>query len=93
MEGVNVIDVFLSLVDLALDPVPVEVSEEMVVVCACSCVSVPLFDVECEKSFIGVFDHLGVDAFEMFLEVVIEAFVEVLAKEVCWSSQHGRSGV
>lgn len=84
MKSVDVVDVFLSLINLALNPVPIEVSEQMIIVGACGRVSVPLLDVKCEKGLVGMLDHLGVDAFEVLFEVVVEAFVEIFSEKVCW---------
>jgi len=62
---------------------PVEVTEEMVVVGSGGSVSVPFLDIVCKQGFISVLDHLCMDTSEMFLEVTIEALVKVLAEEVC----------
>jgi len=45
MQCINIEDVFLALVDLALDPVSVEIFEKVVVVPARRRVSFPLLDV------------------------------------------------
>lgn len=63
---------------------PVEVTEEMVVVGSGGGVSVPFLDVVCKQGFISVLDHLCVNAIEVFFEVSIEALVKVLAQEVCY---------
>jgi hypothetical protein len=52
VQSVDVVDVLLALVDLALNPMSVEVTEEMVVVGAGGGVSVPLLDVESQKSLV-----------------------------------------
>jgi hypothetical protein len=52
MQSVDVEDVLLPLIHLALDPMSVEVSEEMVDVLRSGSVSIPLSDVEAEKCFI-----------------------------------------
>ena len=52
MQGVDVVDVLFAFVHLPLDPVAVEISEQMVVVLSSGGVALPLFDVEMEKSLI-----------------------------------------
>jgi hypothetical protein len=46
VQRVDVIDVLLSLVHLPLDPMPVKIPEQMVVVLRGDRVSLPLLDVE-----------------------------------------------
>lgn len=54
MKCVDIIDVLLSLIDFTLDPMSIEVSEEMIVVLGSIGISLPFTDVECEQGFVGV---------------------------------------
>jgi hypothetical protein len=54
MKCVDIIDVLLALVNFALDPMSIEISEEMIVVLGSIGISLPFTDVECEQCFIGV---------------------------------------
>lgn len=54
MESVNIVDILLAFVNLTLNPMSVEVSEQMVDVLRRRGVSVPFADVEGKKGFVGV---------------------------------------
>ena len=54
VQGVNIVDVFLTLVDLTLNPVAIQVAKEVVHVLGGGCVAVPLADVEAKQAFFSV---------------------------------------
>jgi hypothetical protein len=84
VEGVNVIDVLLSLVNLSLDPMPVEVSEEVVDVLGGDSVTAPFLDVKGEKSLVGVRPGLVYEIAQMGLEVFDQFVVQFFAEKVGW---------
>ena len=82
MQSVDIVDILLTLLDLSLDPVAIEVAEEMVVVSAGSGVALPLFDIEAEQRLIRVLDHLFMHTGEVALQVLVKSVVEILAEKV-----------
>ena len=82
MEGVDIVDVLLALVHLALDPMPVQVAEEMVDVFGRRRVAFPLADVERQQGLVGMRRRLLTDAPEVLLQVTDQAVVQLLADEV-----------
>jgi hypothetical protein len=89
MQRIDVIYVLLALVHLPLDPVAVEISEQVIVVLCSGRVPLPFLDVEVQQGFVAVLlcrlQDLGKVAVEVFDEVV----VELLSKEVCYSESAG----
>jgi hypothetical protein len=83
VEGVDIVDIFLALVHLALDPVAVEVSEEMVIELRSICVTLPLSDVEAEKGFIGMRLRILVHAAQMCSEILSEKLIKLFAEKMC----------
>jgi hypothetical protein len=54
VKRVNIVDILFALVHLALDPVTVEIFEEVIIELRCICVTFPFSDVKGEKGFVGV---------------------------------------
>jgi hypothetical protein len=54
VESVDIVDILLSFIHLAFNPMTVEVSEEVIVEFGSICVAFPFSDVEGEKGFVGV---------------------------------------
>ena len=67
MQGVDIVDILLAFVHLPLYPVPVEISEQMMIVCPCCSIAVPLFDVLGEQGFVGVLNDTCVYLLEVTL--------------------------
>lgn len=82
MECVDVIDILLAFIYLALDPMSIEVAEQMVGVRGGCGVSIPIPNVEAKQGLIFVGLALFEDFLEMVGEVVAQVFVEVLAEEM-----------
>lgn len=54
VQRVDIVDIFLALIHLTFDPMPVKVAEKVIDILRSCCVSVPFFDVEAQKSFVGM---------------------------------------
>lgn len=80
MKSVDIVNVLLALINLPLDPMPVEVFEEMVDVFGSCGISVPLVDVECEEGFVCVCLGLVDDCLEVAVEVLDQVVIQILAK-------------
>ena len=90
MEGVDVVDILLPLVHLSLDPMSIQIAEEMVDVLGRSRVSIPFSDVEGQQGLIRVGLRLIVDGLEMVGEVRDEVVVQIFAEKVsCGMSARG----
>jgi hypothetical protein len=84
MQGIDVEDVFLSLVNFPLDPVTVEVAKQVVdILCSCG-ISIPFSNVEAKQGFIRVTGRLVVHNSEMASEVIFQVLVKVFAEEMCF---------
>jgi hypothetical protein len=70
MQRVDIVDILLALVNLPLDPVSVEVAEEVVNVLGSDCVSTPFFNVESEQGLVGVSLALIHEILEVMLQVI-----------------------
>lgn len=82
VQSIDVVDVPLTLIYLALYPVAVQVVEEMVDVLCRDCKAVPLFDVEAEKILSALLDCFVVEFGEVSTEVVGELLVQFFTKKV-----------
>jgi hypothetical protein len=82
MQGVDIVDFLLALVDLAFHPVAVEVSEEMVDVLGRGGVAFPFACVEAEEGLFGVILRGFVDVFKVAGKVETEEVVELFAEKV-----------
>lgn len=80
MQSVNIVDILLPLINLALDPMTVEVSEEMVDVLRRRGVSVPFTDVEGQKGFVGVRSRLCHQSGKVGGQICDEIVVQVFSK-------------
>jgi hypothetical protein len=80
VESINIVNILLPLVHFPLDPMPIQVSEEMVDVFGSGSISVPFSDVESEEGFVCVFLRLVYKFFKVGIEVCDEVLIEILAK-------------
>lgn len=80
MKRVDVVNVLLPLIYFPLDPVSVEVAEQVIDVVGGGRVSVPLPDVKAEQRFLFVSLTLREDFFEVVGEVISEVLVKVFTK-------------
>jgi hypothetical protein len=82
MQGVDIVDVLLPFIDLSLNPVAIQVSEQMVDVLGGGGVPYPFPDVKGEQGFVGMDFGLLEEFFEVCLEVIDELVVELLTEKV-----------
>lgn len=82
MKCVNIIDVLFALVDFSLDPMSIEVSEEMIIVLGSIGVSLPLADVECEQGLVGVGFGGNENALKMFGKIFPKKLIEFFTKKM-----------
>jgi hypothetical protein len=83
VERVHIVDILFALVHLALDPVAVEVSEEMVIELCRIRVTFPFSDVKGEKGFVGVRFCILVYAVQMCAQILSKKLVKLFTKKMC----------
>ena len=76
VKCVDIVNAFLSFIHLSLNPVTVEVTEEVVDVFCGGSVSVPFSDVEGEKALFSMAFGSRVDSLEVIGKVLGEECVE-----------------
>jgi hypothetical protein len=78
MQGVNVVDVLLTLVHLTLDPMSIEVTEQVIVVLRSGSISLPFSNIVLKELFprilLRVFANLVKMLIQVFLQPVVQAF-------------------
>jgi hypothetical protein len=83
VEGVDIVDILFPFVHLALDPVAVEVSEEMVIELGGICVTFPFSNVEGEKGFVCVRLCILVHAVQMCAKILSKKLIKLFAEKMC----------
>jgi hypothetical protein len=76
MQCVDIVDILLPFINFSLDPMSIEIAEEMVDIFGGNCVTPPFFDIESEQRLVGVGLAFIHKAIEMVLEVINELVVE-----------------
>lgn len=87
VENVDVVDISLALVNLALDPMSVKITEQVVDVLGSNSVSVPLADIKCQKSLAAVVFGLVAEAPQMLRQVFCQLLVQILAEKMCYRDE------
>lgn len=82
MECVDIIDILLAFVDLPLDPVPVEISKEVVNVFSGRCIAAPFTDIVCQEGFVVVLFRLFDKGLKVLVEIVDEPVVKFLTQQM-----------
>ena len=90
MQRVYVVDVLLALIHLPLDPVPVEIPEEVVDVFGGNRITTPFFDIEGEQRLVGMRFGPGVELEQVLFEVLDQLVVQLFSEEMRYSSVRAR---
>ena len=83
VESVDVVDILLSFIHLAFNPMTVEVSEEVIVEFGSICVALPFSYVEGEKGFVGMRLCILAHAAQMCAEILAKKLVKLLSEKMC----------
>jgi hypothetical protein len=82
MKSIDVIDIFLPLVNFPPDPMTIQVLEEVIIVLARGGVSVPLLDIERKQRLVSVLPRLLLNQGKMMLEIGNEVVIQVFPEQV-----------
>lgn len=96
VERVNIVDILFALVHLALDPVAVEVSEEVVIELRSIRITFPFSDVKGEKCLVGVRFCILVNTVQMCAQILskklVKLFAEKMRSAVAWCQRAASLG-
>jgi hypothetical protein len=83
VESVDIVDILLSFIHLAFNPMTVEVSEEVIVEFGSICVAFPFSDVEGEKGFVGMRLCILAHTAQMCTEILSKKLIELFSEKMC----------
>ncbi len=82
MQSVVIVDILLALINLSLDPMSIQISEEMVVVLCGIGVSLPLTDVEGQERLVRVRGGCDENVCKMCCEILAQEGIELFTQQM-----------
>ena len=83
MEGIDIKHILLAFFHFSLNPVPVEVSENMIVVASRCCESLPLPDIIVKKTFLAQSGCVVQNTSQMLLQILGKVLIKLFAQKMC----------